>query len=88
MAEIPHIQNPVTEYARSQGWRARRMQYIGRRGCPDSWFFKDRRIIIVEFKELDGELNMLQEREIKRLRECGLEVYVINNVEDGCALFD
>lgn len=88
MGEIAHVQNPVTEYARARGWRARRMQYIGRRGCPDTWFFKNRRIIIVEFKDADGKLSKLQEREIARLIDCGLEVHVIDNVEDGYALFD
>lgn len=88
MAEIPHVQTPVTNYARSLGWRARRMQYIGRHACPDSWFFKNGRVIIIEFKEIGEEPKIHQEREIRRLRESGMEVHVIDNVEDGRALFN
>jgi hypothetical protein len=64
------------------------MRYLGRIGCPDSWFLKGGRWIIVEFKDLGEEPNVMQRREHKRLRAAGAEVYVIDNVEDGCALFD
>ncbi|SON54242.1 VRR-NUC domain protein [Hartmannibacter diazotrophicus] len=89
MAEIPHVQNPVTAYAKSKGWLARRVQFIGRNGCPDSWFFKrKRRPIVIEFKDFGKEPNEQQMRQIKLLREYGLDVHVIDNYEDGCALFD
>ncbi len=88
MGEIPHVQNPVTDYARSKGWKARRMAYIGRHGCPDSWFFKRGRLIIVEFKDFGEPLKLHQEREVKRLRDAGMSVHVIDNLDDGCALFD
>lgn len=88
MAEIAHVQDPVTQYAREHGWKARRMQYIGRHGCPDSWFFKNGRVIVVEFKDYGEEPKLHQAREIKRLRDAGLEVHVIDTYEAGCALFD
>ncbi len=88
MAEIAHVQEPVTEYARSKGWLARRMQFIGRRGCPDTWFFKDGRVIIVEFKDRGEEPNAQQTRQIKRLRAAGMTVFIVDNVKVGCALFD
>ena len=88
MREIPAVQEPVTEFARSRGWRARRMAYLGRRNCPDSWFFKGGEVIVVEFKNLDDEPNIGQLREHARLREAGLKVYVIDNVSDGNALFE
>ncbi|WP_292234531.1 hypothetical protein [Mesorhizobium sp.] len=88
MAEIPHVQTPVTNYARSLGWRARRMQYIGRHGCPDSWFFKGGRVIVIEFKDLGEPPKLHQVREIKRLRESGIAVHVIDTPEAGYALFD
>ncbi|TIW05340.1 MAG: hypothetical protein E5V74_03355 [Mesorhizobium sp.] len=85
---MPHVQTPVTNYARSRGWLARRVQYIGRHGAPDTWFVKGGRWIIVEFKNLDEPPKIHQTREHKRLRAHGAEVHVIDNVEDGCALFD
>lgn len=88
MAEIPHVQDPVMKYARSLGWKTRRMQYIMRNGCPDSWFFKDGNVIIIEFKNLGDSPNEVQKREHARLRSVGMKVYVIDNEEDGCAIFD
>ena len=88
MAEIPVVQNPVTEYARRNGWLARRMSYIGRHGCPDTWFAKAGRVIVVEFKDRGKPLQLHQEREIKRLRKAGLTVHVIDNAEAGYALFE
>lgn len=88
MAEIPHVQNPVMRYARSKGWKTRRMAYIGRHGCPDSWFFKNGEVVVIEFKDHGKTPALHQEREIDRLRKAGLKVYVIDNVDDGCALFE
>ncbi len=88
MAEIAHVQNPVTAYARERGWLVRRMQFIGRRGCPDSWFFKGGKAIIVEFKDRGKRPDPMQERRIRELRAAGMEVHVIDDYEAGCAIFD
>lgn len=88
MAEIASVQNPVTEHARRRGWLARRMQFIGRRGCPDTWFFRQGRVIIVEFKDHGKPPDEQQSRRIRELREAGMEVHIIDNAEDGYALFD
>ena len=88
MREIPAVQNPVSAYARSLGWKVRRMEYLGRHGCPDSWFFKNGRLIIVEFKAEGKPLELHQEREVARLRSAGMEVHVIDRAEDGYALFE
>lgn len=85
--EIPGVQNPVTAYARSRGWYARRMTYLDRRGCPDTWFFKDAVVKIVEFKKAGGKVQAHQIRRHEELRDAGMAVYVIDNVEDGRALF-
>lgn len=87
MAEIYDVQDPVTEFAREHGWLARRMQFIGRKGCPDSWFFKDGRVIIIEFKDLGETETLQQKRQHDKFRAAGFEVHVIDNYEDGCALF-
>lgn len=88
MGEIRDVQEPVTVYAQRQGWLARRMQYIGRNGCPDTWFFKRGRVIICEWKDLGKIASLQQSLEHGRLRASGMEVHVIDNIEDGCALFD
>lgn len=88
MGEISDVQNPVTQYAKEQGWLARRMQYIGTNGCPDTWFFKDGRVIICEWKRDGKDATLQQKRQHKKLRAAGMTVHVIDNYEDGCALFD
>lgn len=87
MGEIAHVQNPVVAYAKSRGWLARKMQFIGMRGCPDYWFFKNGETIIVEFKDKGKPPEAQQVRRIRELVGAGMKVYVIDNYEDGCALF-
>lgn len=86
--EIMGVQNPVTSFARSKGWYVRRVTYLDRNGCPDSWFFKDGRLIIIEFKKLGKKPSPQQVRRISELRGAGMNVYVIDNVGDGKALFE
>lgn len=88
MSEIAHVQNPVSAYAVSRGWLAWKMKIEGRNGCPDKWFFKDGRLIIVEFKDEGKPRQPQQVRRARELEAAGFEVHVIDNYEDGCALFD
>lgn len=88
MGEVTHVQDPVLKYARSLGWITRRVQYISRNGCPDSWCFRNGNVVIIEFKDVDGTLQLRQEREIGRLRNAGMTVHVIDTYEAGCAIFD
>jgi hypothetical protein len=87
MAEIAAVQNPVIEFARRKGWLVRRMQFIGRRGCPDAWFFKAGRLLIVEFKDEGKRPDLHQQRRIEEFREAGMTVHVIDSYEAGIELF-
>ena len=80
------IEQKVCEFAERQGWLVRKMTYAGRRGCPDRWFFRDGRIVIVEFKKPGSDCDGVQKREHTRLREKGVFVHVIDNIPDGCTL--
>ena len=86
--EIPGVQNPVTRHARRLGWYARRVTYIDKRGCPDTWFFREGRLVICEWKREGKEPDVQQERRIAELRAAGMEVYVIDTAEAGRALLD
>lgn len=82
------IERAVVSFAQEMGWRVRKVGYIGRRGAPDRWFFAPGpRLKIVEFKRPGERPDLLQQREIDRLREDGFDVHVIDNIEDGYALF-
>lgn len=88
MAEIPHVERPVCEYASKRGFHVRKCVWVGRHGCPDRFFFGRGRHFFVEFKDAGKEPEPHQLRDIERMRAQGITVHVIDNVRDGCALFD
>ncbi len=88
MGEIRHVQNPVIEYAKANGWFVRRVQWIGRRGAPDTMMCKGGITLWVEFKDYGEQPEIHQVREHGRMRGAGLLVFVIDDVIDGKALLD
>lgn len=85
--EIAGVQNPVVTYARSRGWLSWKMKIEGRNGCPDFWFFKNGRLIIIEFKAPGKPRKRQQELRAEELAARGFHVHVIDNAEAGRALF-
>lgn len=88
VSEIPGVQNPVTRFARGRGWYARRMKYLDRRGCPDTWFMRAGKLVIVEWKRPGGELEVQQVMRIRELRNASMTVHVIDNADAGRELFE
>lgn len=86
MGEISSVQEPVTQWAERHGWLARRMQYIHRNGCADTWFFRGGHIVIMEFKALGKPLRLQQKRERERLLDAGIYVHVIDRADRGIAV--
>jgi hypothetical protein len=80
------IEDRVIKRARDLGYETRKVQWIGRRGAPDRFFWHKegrRTPFFIEFKAEDGALSANQEREIAKMRAGGIEVHVIDNMEDG-----
>lgn len=64
-------------WAENNGWVVRKMQYIGRRGCADRFFFGYGQIIMIEFKRLsDSIISGNQTKEHQRLADVGCPVQV------------
>lgn len=64
-------------WAENNGWIVRKMQYIGRRGCADRFFYGYGQIVMIEFKRLnDGAISDNQSIEHKRLADVGCPVFV------------
>lgn len=78
------VERYFTEAVKAAGGMTRKAQWIGRKGCPDQFFaFDGGRYGFVETKYHDeGELSGHQAREIKRLRDLGVAVYVLTTTED------
>lgn len=78
-----YIERKVVEYSKKLGWFVRKLQWVGRHGAPDRLFIKDGRVVFIEFKAKGKKPTENQKREIERLREQGMEVYVIDDIEEG-----
>lgn len=83
-----YIEKKVVAFAVSLGWLSYKWKSANRRGVPDRLFFKDGRLIIIEFKAPGEEPTKKQLKVHERLRKQGFEVYVIDNVEDGKEIFN
>lgn len=88
MARELAVEQDVVDWAENNGFVARKMAYAGRRGCRDRDFYGYGHIVPVEFKRRGRPLDAHQDRERKRLREVGVTIYVIDNVENGIALLE
>ena len=73
-------------WAENNGWIVRKMQYIGRRGCADRFFFGYGQTIMIEFKRLrDGSTSGNQTVEHKRLADVGCPVFVFYTGDSAIA---
>ncbi len=88
MAEFSDVQNPLVDYGKSTGWLVRKVVYQARRGSPDLWFLKGGVWVLVEAKAFKKDARIQQEREHKRLRKKGANVYVVDTLEEGMRVLD
>lgn len=89
MAENTQVRDPAIEYAKSRGVLARQLIMLNRRGYPDTTFMKNGITLLMEFKDVDGELSELQKREIKKLWDMGgVKVHVVDTLEQAIAILD
>jgi hypothetical protein len=84
-----YIEQEVCKYAKKRGWRPRKMQFVGRRGCPDQWFKRGQgQLVIIEFKDPNGKLSPHQRKEVNWLLASGFNVHVVDSIEQGREIFD
>ena len=84
-----YIEKEVCKYAKSRRWRQRKMEFVGRRGCPDRWFMRDDgQLVIIEFKDPNGKLSYAQKKEVAWLTAHGFNVHVVDSVQQGQEVFD
>jgi hypothetical protein len=74
------VEDDVVTWAEGEGWLVRKMQYVGRRGCPDRFFFRDGQLVMIEFKRPGrNAADPLQAREHKRYAAAGWKVHLVND---------
>lgn len=70
------------------GFMHRKVVYQGRRGAPDDWYFgTNGRLIIIEHKRPGKTPDPKQVREIKRLRDRGFDVRVVDSLQAAARVF-
>lgn len=74
------VQKKSVEFARAQGWWARKFSSPANRSVPD-YLFANQDKFAVEFKKPGGKPTDAQTEEIKAMRKAGWDVYVIDSFE-------
>lgn len=77
------IQNSVVSFARRIGVIAHKFSSEARRNVPDYLFLYDGRIYFIEFKATGKKARDGQAKEIKKLRDAGFDVDVIDDKDYG-----
>lgn len=74
------IEDDVVAFAENRGWLVRKMVYPGRRGCPDRFFMKGGKLVIMELKRQHKKrADPIQVREHQRYAEAGWKVHIVND---------
>ena len=81
------IESTVCNTARKHGWLVRKFASPGRRGVPDRLFMRNGVSLFIEFKATGKRASHQQKTEHNNIRRAGIEVYVIDSIEEGRALF-
>lgn len=76
-----YIERKVCEYAKEKGVLV--FKCTGHKGIPDRIFLYQGRVFYIEFKAPGKKPTVLQERVHRKIREQGIMVFVIDNIEDG-----
>lgn len=75
-------------WAENNHWVVRKIQYIGRRSCPDRLFAGYGKLFLIEMKKRgktpsrDGKLSTGQKQEFERFAAVGVTVHVFYTGED------
>jgi len=83
------IEAKVCDYAKARGWLTYKFTSPGRAAVPDRLFIAPGgKVIFCEFKREGQKPTAPQQREHQRLRDQGVNVFVIDNVKDGETVVD
>ncbi len=81
------IEKKVSEYAKSKGWLSYKFVSPSNRGVPDRIYIKGGECIFIEFKAPKKKPTKLQDKIIERIRNEGILVYIIDNIDEGKNIF-
>lgn len=83
MTPAGKLQEHLKKRVQGSGGQYRKVRWEGRRGCPDCFIWWTwPRAAFVEIKAERDVVSALQRREIERMREDGVPVYLATSVAD------
>ncbi len=83
------IEKKVCDYAKTKGMLTYKFTSPNRRSVPDRMLVTPKGIVFfIEFKQEGKKPTAGQAREIKRLQDQGVSVFVVDNVEEGKTVVD
>jgi hypothetical protein len=82
------IEKAVNKHAKGLGWLYYKFTSPSNRGVPDMLYIKDATILLIEFKAPGKKLRPLQAEVIKKMRNHGATIYVVDSIEQGKGIFN
>ena len=75
------IQKKVINYLEKKGFLVVKTIVLNVSGYPDIFAFRNGEALFVEVKSKNGKLSELQEYRIKKIREQGFKVLIVNDLK-------
>lgn len=83
MTPAGRLQDYLKRLVQGSGGQYRKVRWEGRNGCPDCFIWWDwPSIAFVEIKAAGDRVSKVQDREIERMKNYGMPVYVARTNED------
>lgn len=77
------VERDAAAFATLRGWWEAKFVSPSLRGVPDRILIREGRVIFIEFKKLGKEPNKQQLKRHKEIREHGIEVFVVDAIEEA-----
>lgn len=81
------IERPASQFAEMRGWFEAKIQSPGKRGMPDRIYHRHGMTMYVEYKAPGEKPTPQQRKRHSEIRDHGVPVHVIDNLEQAYALF-
>jgi hypothetical protein len=82
------VEVKTTEYAQNKGCLVIKLNILGRRGWPDRLFIYKGQVLFIEFKRQGEQPRKLQVAIHGRIRSHGINVDVVDTLQQGIATID
>lgn len=83
MTPAGKLQNHLKDVVQKSGGQYRRAKWEGRRGCPDCFIWWTwPRAAFVEIKAFGDRVSKVQDREIERMKNYGIPVFIAQTNEE------